>query len=182
MTMKRVFFTIYILLTGIFAFPSVLRADADLPDSLMFQGDLFHAQYDFDKALEAYGQALEILEYEADSLKIISLKDKILLSENGRNMSGFAYNPYVVAKHKFSLDDFYLYYPLQDRSWREVPNQLDSTVSGLSKAMYVPEDAQEIFFSSEDIQQPPLFCLSFLQQYLILLLFQEHFLLLLHIF
>jgi hypothetical protein len=108
--MKRVFFTIYILLTGIFAFPSVLRADADLPDSLMFQGDLFHAQYDFDKALEAYGQALEILEYEADSLKIISLKDKILLSENGRNMSGFAYNPYVVAKHKFSLDDFYLYY------------------------------------------------------------------------
>ena len=150
MTMKRVFFTIYILLTGIFAFPSVLRADADLPDSLLFQGDLFHAQYDFDKALEAYGQALEILEYEADSLKIISLKDKILLSENGRNMSGFAYNPYVVAKHKFSLDDFYLYYPLQDRSWREVPNQLDSTVSGLSKAMYVPEGAQEIFFSSED--------------------------------
>ena len=150
MTMKRVFFTIYILLTGFFAFPAVLQARADLPDSLIFQAEMFHAGYDFDKALDAYEEALEILEAQEDSLRILLLKDKMLLSENGRSMSGFAYSPYVVAKHKFSLDDFYLYYPLQDRSWREVPNQLDSSVTGFSKAVFANDDARKIYFSSED--------------------------------
>ena len=150
MTMKRVFFTIYILLTGFFAFPAVLQARADLPDSLIFQGEMFHAGYDFDKALDAYEEALEILEAQEDSLRILLLKDKMLLSENGRSMSGFAYSPYVVAKHKFSLDDFFLYYPLQDRSWREVPNQLDSSVTGFSKAVFANDDARKIYFSSED--------------------------------
>ena len=150
MTMKRVFFTIYILFLGFFAFPDDLHARTTLPDSLIFQGGLFHDEYDFEKALDAYEQALEILEQGNDSLKILSLRDKILLSENGRNMSGFVYSPYVVAKHKFSLDDFFLYYPLQDRSWRAVPNQLDSTASRFSKAVFAPDDAHKIYFSSED--------------------------------
>ena len=89
-------------------------------------------------------------EAEEDSLRVLLLKDKMLLSENGRSMSGFAYSPYVVAKHKFSLDDFFLYYPLQDRSWREVPNQLDSSVTGFSKAVFANDDARKIYFSSED--------------------------------
>lgn len=148
--MNRVFFTIYILLIGIFVFPAGLQARTDIPDSLIFQGDMLHAQYDFEKALESYGQALEIIESEADSLRLLTLKDKMLLSENGRNMSGFTYSPFVVAKHKFSLDDFYLYYPLEDRSWREAPNQLDSTASSLSMATFVPDDVQRIFFSTED--------------------------------
>lgn len=150
MTMKRVFFTIYILFLGFFAFPDDLHARTTLPDSLIFQGGLFHDEYDFEKALDAYEQALEILEQGNDSLKILSLRDKILLSENGRNMSGFAYSPYVVAKHKFSLDNFFLYYPLQDKSWRAVPNQLDSTASRFSKAVFAPDDAHKIYFSSED--------------------------------
>ena len=150
MTMKRVFFTIYILFLGFFAFPDDLRARTTLPDSLIFQGGLFHDEYDFEKALDAYEQALEILEQGNDSLKILSLRDKILLSENGRNMSGFVYSPYVVAKHKFSLDNFFLYYPLQDKSWRAVPNQLDSTASRFSRAVFAPDDAHKIYFSSED--------------------------------
>ena len=150
MTMKRVFFTIYILLLGFFAFPAGLQARTDLPDSLIVQGELLHAQYDFDAALDAYEQALEILESRDDSLEVLLLKDKMLLSENGRNMSGFAYSPYVVAKHRFSLDDFYLYYPLQDRSWRVAPNQLDSSAIGLSKAVYAPDEVMKIYFSAED--------------------------------
>ena len=150
MTMKRVFFTTYIILLVFFAFPADMRARAELPDSLVFQGDMHHARYDFDLALQAYEKALELLDNETDSLKILTIKDKMLLSENGRSMSGFAFSPYVVAKHKFSIEDFFLYYPLQDRSWREVPNQLDSVASGLSKATYVPSSAEKIFFSSED--------------------------------
>ena len=148
--MKRVFFTTYIILLVFFAFPADMMARAELPDSLVFQGDMHHARYDFDKALEAYERAMEILEQEADTLGMLSLKDKMLLSENGRNMSGFAYSPFVVAKHRFSLGEFFLYYPLQDRSWRTVPNQLDSTASGYSMATFVPEDTRRIFFSSED--------------------------------
>ena len=150
MTIKRVIFTIYILLTGFFAFPAGAGVRTAVPDSLMHQGDSLHAQYDFDLALQAYEKALELLDNETDSLKILTIKDKMLLSENGRSMSGFAFSPYVVAKHKFSIEDFFLYYPLQDRSWREVPNQLDSVASGLSKATYVPSSAEKIFFSSED--------------------------------
>ena len=93
MTMKRVFFTIYILLLGFFLFPAGLQARTDLPDSLIVQGELLHAQYDFDAALDAYEQALEILESRDDSLEVLLLKDKMLLSENGPNMSGFAYSP-----------------------------------------------------------------------------------------
>lgn len=150
MTMKRVIFTIYILLTGISAFSAEAFARPDVLDSLVFRGDVFHSRYDFDKALDAYGQALDLLDEKEDSLVILSLKDKMLLSENGRNMSSFAYSPYVVAKHKFSISEFFLYYPLQDRSWREVPNQLDSIASDFSKATFVPEDSGKIFFSSED--------------------------------
>lgn len=150
MRINRVFFTIYILILGFFAFPAVLQARTDSPDSLIFQGEMLHAQYDFDAALDAYEQALEILEEHGDSLQVLYLKDKILLSENGRNMSGFAYSPHVVAKHKFSLDDFFLYYPLQDRSWRAVPNQLDSAASNFSKALFAPDQARKIYFSAED--------------------------------
>lgn len=152
MTNKRVFFTIYILFIGIFAFPSAVSARTALPDSLVLQGDLLHSRYDFGKAVEAYSDALEFLEAaDADSLKILSVKDKMLLSENGRNMMGFAYSPFVVAKQKFSLDEFFLHYPLQDRSWRSLPNPLDSAaLKGISRATYIPEDAERIFFSAED--------------------------------
>ena len=152
MMKKRVFFTIYILFIGIFAFPYAVAARTALPDSLVLQGDLLHSRYDFEKALEAYSDALEFLEAaEADSLKILSVKDKMLLSENGRNMMGFAYSPFVVARQKFSLDEFFLYYPLQDGSWRDLPNPLDSaSLKEISRATYIPEDAEKIFFSAED--------------------------------
>ena len=150
MMKKRLFFTIYILFLGIFAFPGTSEARTDLPDSLVLKGDILHARYDFENALSAYTEALEILG-DADSLKVLSVKDRMLLSENGRNMMDFAYSPFVVDKRMFSLDDFFLYFPLQDRSWRNIPNPLDSAVvKGLSRATYVPEGADRIFFSTED--------------------------------
>ena len=150
MMKKRVFFTIYILFIGIFAFPEVSAASTNLPDSLIVKGDILHTRYDFENALAAYEEALELIE-DTDSLKILSIKDRMLLSENGRNMMGFAYSPFVVARQRFSLDDFFLYFPLQDRSWRSLPNPLDSaSVKGLSRATYIPEDADRIYFSTED--------------------------------
>ena len=150
--MKRVFFTIYILIAAFFAFSGISYGAESVPDSLAAYGDICHSKYDFDGAITAYQEALEFLEAsDADSLKILSLKDKILLSENGRNMKGFAYSPVVVARHRFSLDDFFLYYPLPDGSWRNLPNQLDSaSAQGPVRATFVPEDSGKIYFSSED--------------------------------
>ncbi len=150
--MKRLVFTIYILLSALIALPLAANAAADLPDSLVRKGDHLHATYDFDAAVLAYNRAVEMIEDTAgDSLKILALKDKLLLSENARNMMGFVYSPVVVAKHKFSIEDFHLYYPLPDKSWRPVPNQLDSaSAEGLTRAVYVPEELQKIYFSSED--------------------------------
>ncbi len=132
-----------------------LSAQEHEADSLVRAGESEHASYDFRNAVEAYERALDILEDTTrvpyDSLKILSVRDRLLLSENGRNMSAFAYNPVVEARHKFSLEDFFLYYPLPDRSWRPIPNQLDSSsVDGLSRAMYIPDGVQNIYYSAED--------------------------------
>ena len=79
-----------------------------------------------------------------------AISDLILLSENGKSMTGFVYKPNVVARHMFSKDDFFLYYPLKDRSWRSTPNQLDSVPGLYSKAIYVPAEAESIYFSAAD--------------------------------
>ncbi len=124
-------------------------------DSLVRAGDLLHESYDFRRAVEAYEDALAKLEdtlmVSYDSLKVLSVRDRLILSENGRSMSSFAYSPVVIARHKFGIDDFFLYYPLPDRSWRSLPNQLDtSAVAGLSRALYTPEGSERIYYSSED--------------------------------
>ena len=153
--MRRFFFSFYIIIAAVSVFPSVSSAQENVADSLVRLGDSLHSAYDFEKALDAYGQALDVLEdtlnVTYDSLKVLSVRDRLLQSENGRNMSSFAYEPVVVAKHRFSLDDFYLYYPLPDRSWRPVPDQLDSSsVKGLSRAIYAPEGSERIYYSAED--------------------------------
>lgn len=154
--MRRSIFSFYIILSVFSAFSGKLSAQEHDADSLVRAGDAFHAAYDFENAVAAYDAALGIMEdtlnvHLYDSLMVLSVRDKILLSENGRNMSAFAYSPVVVARHKFSLDDFFLYYPLPDRSWRALPNQLDSSaVTGLSRALYAPEDAECLYFSAED--------------------------------
>ena len=123
-------------------------------DSLVSRGDSLRAAYRFKEAAEAYSEAAEaIVDSTAtaeDSLLKLAISDRILLAENGMSMTGFVYRPTVVAKHLFSLEDFFLYYPLKDRSWRGTPNQLD-TVSGLfAKAIYAPADDEMIYYSAED--------------------------------
>ena len=119
-----------ILCLTLFCVSAVSTAQERRVDSLVALGDSLHSEYCFSRALEVYGQALEELQDSIltaeDSLLKAAVKDKMLLSENGRNMTSFADTPTVVAKHRFALSDFFLYYPLQDQSWRPVPNQLDS--------------------------------------------------------
>lgn len=120
-------------------------------DVLLSKGDELRTRYRFDESIEAYVQARDLALQRNDSIALPFIEDRILMSENGKSMTSFVFSPTVVARHRFSIDDFFLYYPLEDRTWRPVPNQLD-TVGGHSflRAMHAPEDADRMFWSAED--------------------------------
>ncbi len=120
-------------------------------DVLLSKGDELRTRYRFDESIEAYMQARDLVLQRNDSIALPFIEDRILMSENGKSMTSFVFSPTVVARHRFSIDDFFLYYPLADRTWRPVPNQLD-TVGGHSflRAMHAPEDADRMFWSAED--------------------------------
>ena len=150
---RRHIFFFYILIFLYFGAVGV-HAQTTRVDSLVNVGDSLRKAYCFEESLVLYAEALDAaadsLSTSADSALVMSINDRILLSENGRNMTGFVYMPDVVAKHKFSKDDFFLYYPLSDRSWRALPNQLDSISGPYSKAIYAPVEADRIYFSAPD--------------------------------
>ena len=123
--------------------------------ALIEKGDSLRAAYRFSESLIVYDSALQQTEEDfyvgSDSLLRIELHDKILMSENGRSMTGFVDVPRVVARQKFSIDDFFLYYPLQDTSWRTLVNQLDSSVNHkIVKSTYIKAQDRVMFWSAED--------------------------------
>ena len=87
----------------------------------------------------------------ADSASRAALEEDLILSQNGLNLTEFCYFPSVVARQTFPIEDFFLYYPLKDRSWRSLPNQLDSLEeTGLARATYVPDGTDELYYSAMD--------------------------------
>ena len=124
-----------------------MYAGPDL-DSLIRRADSLRKAYMFDESAGLYGKALGICE---DSLMRIGIEDARMLAENGLGMTDFVLQPEVVAKHRFSLDEFFLYYPLEDESWRNYPNVLDSTeVHQFCRAVYFPDDFRFLYFSAHD--------------------------------
>ena len=118
------------------------------------RGDDLRMKYRFEEALDAYESASEAfvdsLVTLDDSLLKIDISDRMLMAENGLSMMDYVYVPEMVARHKFSVEDFFLYYPLEDGAWRSVPCQLDSSIHKFSKAAFVPEGIREMFWSQED--------------------------------
>ena len=121
---------------------------------LVAQGDSLRVLYDFAESSNCYKEALDSLQGDGvsgdDSLLMVAIGDKLLLSENGKNMASYAYSPNVIARHQFSLHDFFLYYPLADKSWRPAPNHLDPKSGPFAKAVYAPEGTEVIYYSAAD--------------------------------
>lgn len=152
---KKGIITLYILLSVISGFSLESFARNHKVDSLVNAGDSLRMRYQFEKSLAAYTKALEELTDSSgvvtDSIKALRISDNLLLSENGRNMASFAGKPNVIARHTFSIKDFFLYYPLADKSWRLTPNQLDSSSAHpYSKALYAPDNSDVLYYSAED--------------------------------
>ncbi len=153
--MQRVKYSFYIIFAMLLAFSQGVSAQDRKVDDLVRRGDSLHFVYRFKEAAEIYREASDALVRNGlnaeDSLLLEDIAGKTILAENGLSMADFTYVPKVIDRRKFSLEDFYLYYPLKDRSWRQIPNQLDTIGSkGLYKAMYIPSDAGSIYYSAVD--------------------------------
>lgn len=140
---------LYILISALFAV-STGHPVAAQTDSLVLSGDALRKAYRFEESLDVYEQALDSALAVGNEALADLVRDRTVLSENGRNMSRFVQKPTVIAKRLFSLDEFFLYYPLEDRSWRALPNPLDSSsTDGLVRALFAPDWNDVIYFSTE---------------------------------
>lgn len=122
-------------------------------ESLMHAGDSLHRLYRFDDALELFDQALEVAHDREiqDTVLLNTISAKLLLAENGSNMSRFVRKPVVVGRQMFPLDEFFLHYPLENKSWRKLPNQLDADASHkLVRSLYAPDWNDVHYYSAED--------------------------------
>jgi hypothetical protein len=147
--------TSYILVSALILLQSLcLSAQTEKAVVEVHKGDSLRLQYRFEEAAQAYMTASDMLVDSlltpADSLFKLDVSDRLLMAENGISMMDYVYAPNVVARHRFSIDDFYLYYPLADGSWRPAPSQLDTASHEFSKASYIPDGADVIYWSAED--------------------------------
>ncbi len=110
-----------------------------------------HNTYDFDKALEIWHS---LLEKNRDSLQRIDLLERILRSENGRNMLNYATEPKVLSSFTVPRYDFFLWYShLEEESWLPIPNAFVPNITSLHEyysSIYFPESIKNIVFSSQD--------------------------------
>ena len=137
----------HILLTLFSAFTLMLDANAQTSaERLLARADSARLEYDFPTAADLCQKAVE-----QDSTIAPKAEDLNIMIQNGLRMMNFCSEPIVVAKQTFPLQDFFLFYPLRNNSWRKTPNQLDSLGNGdLSRAVYIPEGTRDIFYSAED--------------------------------
>lgn len=69
-------------------------------------------------------------------------------ARNGLNLTDNCAMPVPVEKKRFSVKDFYLYYPFADRSFRSAPNAFERG-TGIAPT-YIPRNARRAFYSSVD--------------------------------
>jgi hypothetical protein len=127
---------------------ALLPASAqDMTEKMLEEADSARMAYDFPKAEEICQRVIEAL----DSNSRAEATEHLILAQNGLSMMNFCSTPKVVAKQTFPLKDFFLFYPLQDRSWRAVPNQLDTIpTKDIETATYIPDGAKTLLYSSTD--------------------------------
>lgn len=115
---------------------------------LRASADSLRCAYDFGAAIDRYASALRAC---TDSLERIAIEDAATLAQNGLSMMSYCSQVEVVAKERVPLKDFFLFYPLRDRSWRRSPNQLDSLGGDpMTPAVYVPDSTSTIYYSATD--------------------------------
>lgn len=138
----------FFLILTLFAATCIMGQDYSVE---IRRAQALHNTYDFDKALEIWHS---LLERNSDSLQRIDLLEKILRSENGRNMLGYATEPKVLSSITVPRTDFFLWYShLEEESWLPIPNAFVPDVTSphdYYTSIYFPEGIRNIVFSSQD--------------------------------
>lgn len=120
--------------------------------------DSLHDAYQFRRAIELCDG---ILTQSGDSLIKLYASELLRQSESGFDLSASVSFPTVIARQKFTLKDFFLYYPFADHSWHRTPScegLRDSLQNVLShKALgilpditYFQDEDDVIYFSAAD--------------------------------
>ena len=143
--MKKTTLNILIILIAAASSGFMAKAQTTVA-GFMASADSARLGYDFKTAADLCQKVIDI-----DSTSRDKVEDLMIMSQNGLNMMGFCSQPVVVARQTFPLQDFFLFYPLENHSWRKTPNQLDSLGGGdLARAVYLPGNAKDIYYSATD--------------------------------
>ncbi|MCQ2139398.1 MAG: hypothetical protein MJZ09_03390 [Bacteroidales bacterium] len=127
---------------------SVVTARPKSFRELLSEADSLRLSYDFASAMSTYWKALDAT---TDTLSRMKAMDGLSMAQNGQNMMGYCSRPVVVAHQTVPLRDFFLFYPLKDRSWRPTPNDLDpSSGDDFARAIYIPDSTKTVYYSSPD--------------------------------
>ena len=137
--MRRRLFSIFFLLL---AATPCLRAQTD---SLLREGDRLHLEYRFEEAMDLYREAVATA--PADTVPL--LRARIDNCQNALVMTDFCESPVVIARQRFSRQDFFLYYPLKNQGWRQGPNVLDPSTDE-DFPIYAPKGGHTVCFSAPD--------------------------------
>ena len=140
---KRIFFlSVLVLLSGHFTSAQT--------DSLVRYGEALHRAYNFEEASAVFLQLLDSLDVVEDSVMVKDVRERFRMSENGKNMSRFVQVPHPVGKKRLLQEECFLVYPLEDRSWRALPNVLDADNSHeFVKGLYAPDWNDVLYYSAE---------------------------------
>ena len=114
--MKKKALNICILLLATVSFPFVARTQTSVT-RMVSRADSARLSYDFKLASDLCQKAVE-----TDSTVREKIEDLLIASQNGLSMEAFCSQPVVVARQTFPLKDFFLFYPLENHSWRKTPN------------------------------------------------------------
>jgi hypothetical protein len=130
--------------SSIFRGSKVSITAIDIEDHIR-QGWLYTEEYDFEEAQNSYEKALSLC---TDSVRRAAIQAELTRCGNALAMMDYCATPKVVARQKFPLEEFFLYYPLRDRSWRACPNVLDKDGGKFARALYMPDFTREVVFSA----------------------------------
>ena len=119
-------------------------------NSLYKEGQKFHKNYLFDKAIAIYNN---LIEKDIDSTFKVSVQKGLILSENGKSMLQYAANVEPIEQKITPFNHFFLKYPgFEDKEWIQTPANLlgtDSTVT-LYNYMHFPKEATMLAYSAPD--------------------------------
>ena len=113
---------------------------------MLATADSLRGQYEFRASADLLRRAAA----DADSTLSEAIEESLSLSRNGLNMMGYCSRQTVVARQTFPLEDFMLMYPMKEETWRKSPNELDPVGDRISQAIYVPDEADILYYTSTD--------------------------------